>query len=191
MLAQVATSSDDAYHDPSGWPSYSDSSADIYAGAPGGGHSVWGGWRWTSLGIPADATIETAYAEFNQSQWGHSIKTTLSLEDALSPNTFSSGSTPSQRWSSRTSFEVDWTWEDDQPGSWVKGPSLVDGIQELIDTYGTIQEIVLIENGSGGPGGTYHTWVAHDRNPSLAARIHVTFDTASETEMVTITTGSE
>ena len=191
VVAQVAASSDDAHHDTGGWPFYSDRAHDIYVGAPGGGHSVLGGWRWTALGLPADATIKSAYAEFNQWGWGNRITTTLSLEDAHSPETFSANSTPSHRWSSRTSFEVDWTWVEELPGNWTKGPSLVDGIQELIDTYGAIQEIVLLENGIGVPDGTYHTWVAHDRDPSLAARIYVTFDTASETDVVTITTGSK
>ena len=187
VVAQVAASSDDAHHDTGGWPFYSDTARDIYVGAPGGGHYVLGGWRWTALGLPADATIKSAYAEFNQWGWGYEITTTLSLEDAHSPEAFSASSTPFHRWSSRTSFEVDWTWAEELPGSWTKGPSLVDGIQELIDTYGAIQEIVLLENGAGISEGRYHTWVAHDRNPSLAARIHITFERRLSTDVVATT----
>ena len=133
ILAQVAAGSDDAYHIPAGWPGYSDSKSAVYAGALGSG-PAWGGWRWTSLGIPAGATITEAYVELNQSGWGYNITTTLAFEDSPNPATFSGASTPYDRWASHTTIEVDWAWPKKAPGTWIQTPSLVAIIQELVDT---------------------------------------------------------
>src|SRR3989344_8148348 len=74
---QVAASADDAYHTQAGWPNYSHTDGVVYAGAPGGNGPAVGGWRWTSLNIPAGATITNAYVELNQTGYGNAVTTTL------------------------------------------------------------------------------------------------------------------
>ena len=176
--AQVAAGSDDAYHVPAGWPGYSDSKSAVYAGAPGSG-PAWGGWRWTSLGIPAGATITEAYVELNQSGWGYNMTTTLAFEDSPNPATFSGASTPYDRWANHTTLEVDWAWPKKAPGTWIQTPSLVAIIQELVDTHGAIDTVVLLEDGTGVPTGRYHQWVAFEGGPSLAAKLHITYSSGA------------
>ena len=147
---QVSSSTDDAYHSPSGWPNFSSNSVALYVGSPSG-RLVWDGFRWSGLNIPADATIVDAYAEFNQTGWGSIFPTTLAFENSPAPAPFSAGSSPFHRWSNRTTFEGIWTWDKGLPGSWVRSPSLTAGIQELVDTHGAISQIVLIEDGTGTP----------------------------------------
>ena len=152
--------------------------APSYAGAPGSG-PAWGGWRWTSLGIPAGATITEAYVELNQSGWGYNMTTTLAFEDSPNPATFSGASTPYDRWANHTTIEVDWAWPKKAPGTWIQTPSLVAIIQELVDTHGAIDTVVLLEDGTGVPTGRYHQWVAFEGGPSLAAKLHITYSSGA------------
>ena len=177
---QVNTSSDDAFEAPGGWPGSSTTSVTLYAGAPGSTGPAWGGWRWTNLNIPADAQIVDAYVEFNQAGYGYSVPTTLSLEDAANPGPFSAGSTPYDRWAGRTTFEAPWTVSLVGPNKGIQSPSLVAGIQELVDTYGELQEVVVLENGTGGAQGQYHEWAAFDYDPGRAARIVIEYSSAPQ-----------
>ena len=182
IFVQVGASTDDAYHDPDGfWPGYSDNRGGIRVGAPGSEGPVWGGWRWTGLGIPSGAIITDAYVEFNQAGWGNVLTTTLAFENTSSPSPFSPEATPYGRWGSRTTFEVDWTWAKETPGTWIRTPSLVAGIQELLDKHGDLDGLVLLEDGTGVPPGSSHEWIDYDRNPTLAARLHIEFTAGPDT----------
>ena len=182
---QVGTSGDDAYHTPEGWPGYSDNKSVVLAGARGDNGSQWGGWRWTGLKIPAGAIVTEAWVELNQVAWGFDMTTTLAFQDAAHPATFAADASPYHRWADRTTFELDWTWGKDTPETWVRTPSLVSGIQELLDTHGPLGEIVLLEDGSGVEQGRYHEWAAWDADPARAAVLYVeyTFDSATETNI--------
>ncbi len=176
LNVQVGAGTDDAYHAPSGWPNYSDSSSMVYAGSPSS-RTAWGGWRWTNLGVPAGATILEAYVELNQHEWGNTLVTTLAFEDSQSSQTFSSSSSPYHRWSNHTTFEVDWDWPAQTPDSWITTPSLLGGIQELVNSYGAIDKLALLEDGTGVPGGNYHTWKAYDGGSAFAAKLYVRYST--------------
>lgn len=147
----------------------------MYAGAPGSSGPAWGGFRWTGLGIPAGATILYAYVELNQWEWGYEVPTTLALEDSASPQAFSAEATPLERWASRTDFQVEWVWPRASPGSWVRTPLLTEAVQELVDRYGAINALVLLEYGSGAVQGRYHQWASYDANPARAARLRVIY----------------
>ncbi|HCM36818.1 MAG: hypothetical protein A3J30_00550 [Candidatus Wildermuthbacteria bacterium RIFCSPLOWO2_02_FULL_47_9c] len=180
--AQVAASSDDAYHDPDSWPEYSHTDSDfgVFAGNPGSsGEATFGGWRWTGLGIPAGALISKAYVEFNQQEWGYLISTSLAFEDTASPSSFSPNSTPFHRWGDKTNFVINWTWPKQIPDSWIQTPSLTAGIQELVDKHGSIEEVVLLESGATVEPEQYHSWTSYDLNPSLAAKLHITYTTSA------------
>jgi len=179
VQAQITSSSDDAHDIPAGWPNYSHTSGLVYAGAPGSSGPAWGGWRWTNLNIPAGATITNAYVEFNQNAWGNGMITTLAFENDPNPATFSSNSSPFTRWSNKTTFEVDWSWGTSAPGSWIKTPSLSAGIQELVDRYGGVNTLVLLEDGTGVVQGQWHAWQSYDANPLLSANLYIEYTAGS------------
>ena len=179
--AQVASSADDAYHTPTGWPGYDDAGASVIAGARGSNGPQWDGFRWTGLGIPAGATITSAYALIDQLDWGDDMLTTLAFEDAATPIAFSSGSSPYHRWATRTAFEVDWSWTKGSPGDWIQTPSLVAGVQELVDKHGGLNELALLEDATDVVANSYHEWTAYDLDPTRAAKIHIEFSVDSAT----------
>lgn len=187
---QVVASSDDAYHTQAGWPDYSHVDGVVYAGAPGSAGATVGGWRWTGLNIPAGATITNAYVELNQEGYGFDLTSTLALEKSASPATFSSGSSPSSRWGNKTTFQISWAWAKSNPNAWIKTPSLAAGIQELVDSYGAVDSIVLLENGTGVTAGQYHSWKSYDSNSVFAAKFHVEYSTGGTVSSPTPTPSS-
>ncbi|MBI2577964.1 MAG: metallophosphoesterase [Candidatus Wildermuthbacteria bacterium] len=174
--SQISSYADDAYDVPAGWPGYSHTDTTIYAGAPGGAGPAFGGWRWTGLNLPATAQIQTAWVEFNQSGWGYNMLTTLALEKSSVPVVFSSTNSPSHRWTNKTTYELDWSWPKAGPGSWIRTPNIAAGIQEILNTQGAISEIVLIEDGTGVVQGQYHGWASFNSSPTLAAKLHIEYD---------------
>jgi hypothetical protein len=173
---QVAVGADDAHSFTlPGWPSSAYDDIAIWVGNPGDSGPAYGGWRWTGLGIPAGATITRAYVELNQAGFGFDLVTTLALEDAASPQAFSTQSMPHHRWGNRTNFQVSWSWNMGEPRSWRTTPSLAAGIQELVDTYGAVDTVALLESSAGVPRSAYHSWSSFERNPQLAARLHVEY----------------
>ena len=177
---QVSASKDDAYHTLEGWPDYSDDDGVVTVGARGSNGPQVGGFRWAGLNIPANVTITSAYVELSQDGWGDTPTTVLALHNNGNPSPFSSGSSPAVRWNSRTTFEKPWTWPAQTPGEWIRTPSLAEGVQELVDRYGGIQSLVLLEDGSTAPPGQYHDWVSFDGSPPLAARLHVEYVSAAD-----------
>lgn len=177
LVVSIGSSSDDAYSAfASGWPGYSDIDISLYAGFPGGNSPVVGGWRWTGLNIPPGATILSAWVELSQAWYGYNLTTTLTFQDEQFPTTFSPGHPPAARIANRMPFSVPWTWNGPaHPGTWFSTPSLAAGIQELVDRYGWIDAVVLLEDGSGVTPGRYHSWDTYDADPAFAARLHLTF----------------
>lgn len=173
----MGLTSDDAYaetHD--GWPGYSETDVSQYVGYPGSNGPVVGGWRWTGLAIPPGAIILQAYAEFCQSGYGDDITTTLTFQNVSSPATFSSASTPASRIANHTAFSVAWTWGGPRsPGTWFETSSLAAGIQELVNRYGGIDAVALLEDGAGIPQGMHHSWTTYDLGTEFAAKLHVTY----------------
>lgn len=167
----------DAYHSPCGWPSFSSTSASIYAGSPGNCGPTYNGFRFEGLGIPANATIISATVDLTQSGWGFEIPTTLSFHDSQSPGEFFETDSPSTRWNSRTTFEVAWNWPKQSPGSIIQTPSLVEGIQELVDRHGAIDAIALLESGEAALPGQSHNWSSSE--DGLPAVLHVEYAFAS------------
>jgi hypothetical protein len=62
-----------------------------------------------------------------------------------------------------------------EPGSWRNSPSLAEGIQELVNSYGALDSIALLESSAGVAQGRYHSWSSYERNPQLAAKLHVEY----------------
>ncbi len=186
---QVGASADDAYHDPDSWPGYSstDPGNGVVSGNPGGaGQATWGGWRW-AVAIPSGATVTEAYVELTQRGWGATFTTLLTLErDPAAPG-FAATSTPYHRWSNKTAFQASWSWPRSVPGAAIKTPSLAAGVQELVNTFGGISSLVLIENGAGVQPSLYHSWESFESNPAAAARLYVSFTTGAGSQAPTAT----
>lgn len=165
VTSTVNSSSDDAYHGADHFPAYSSTDVVIHAGWPnaGGNRSTTGGWRFTGLALPACAVVTEAYAELPAANFGYTTTTTLALEDALDPPTFTPDNTPLDRWANRTAFETNWVVDPDEAVTWFQTPSLVDGVQELIDTYGDVGVVVLLENGDLSAPGIEHLWLSFDK----------------------------
>jgi hypothetical protein len=177
VSSQVNSSSDDAYHGADFFPGYSSTDILVYSGWPnaGGNRSSTGGWRFTSLNLPACAIITGAYAEIAAAYHGYETTTTLSLEDAANPPTFTPDNTPLHRWANHTSFTAMWTTGVAPQVVWHQTPSLIAGVQELIDSFGAIDTIVLLENGDATAPGYYHGWLSYDKGAEYAAKLFITY----------------
>jgi len=55
-------------------------------------------------------------------------------------------------------------------------PSLVSGVQELVDTHGGISDIVMLEDPTGVLPGTWHGWNSFDKDPAKAAKLFVLYE---------------
>lgn len=175
---QIDRSEDDAYDLPEGihWPGYSHTDQMIHVGRPNGSFVSYGGWRWDGLNIPANAVVTRAYVELNQKNWGWQVETTLALENSASPGSFSSENSPADRWSNATTNRYDWFWPRQEPGDWTTTPDLAAAVQELIDSYGALDAIALLESGQRAPNGKAHTWAAFDLDPSRGAILHIEWE---------------
>ena len=58
---------------------------------------------------------------------------------------------------------------------WIRTPSFVEGIQELVDTHGAISEIVMIEDGSLASSSRYHEWTSYDLDAASSAKLHIEY----------------
>ena len=194
----IGQSSDDAYHAPAfGWPDFSSGEGAVYAGKPQE-QAVYGGWRWTEVNIPAEATITEAYVRLRNYTWGHAADTNLAFEKTTIPSTFSSANTPYDRWNSgNITVPLAWEWTQyKEDGSvagspcencWVTTPSLAVLLGEVVGwltSEEVLKDIVLLEDGSPAivlpnpPNPTpQHPWAAFDliTGPNDVARLYVSW----------------
>lgn len=174
----IDASEDDAFDVPEGihWPGYSHTQDIIHAGRPNADFVSYGGWRWDDLGIPAGAVITKAYVELNQNNWGWTIETILALQDEAAPTSFSRENSPAHRWNDRTNNTFNWTWPRQEPGDWATTPDLTAAVQELVNRYGALDAIVLLESGETAPAKKAHTWATYDADPSRGAVLHIEWE---------------
>ncbi len=142
----------------SGSQSYVEDGTRVLAGT-NGYDPVYTGWQFTGLDIPAGATVTRAHVELVQDSSGPAFTSRLAFEDVKSPEPFSSQFTPLDRWSNVTAAESLWVLESDATGGPVQSPSLVASLQDLINSYGAIDRVVLLEApGDPEADGQTHTW---------------------------------
>lgn len=198
VSSQIDSSTDDAMSTVPNFGGFNTTSEEIFAGYiffnPGDEPTV-GGWRFNNLALPACATITEAYAELASSYFGDAndpntnTTTALALEDTAAPATFSAGSTPADRWPNRTTFETSWdTFPSTFPDvTWFQTPSLVDGVQELVDSYGDVDSIVMLENGEGNAAGVFHGWLTYDKLTEQGAKLYISYECEEPTPTPTPT----
>ncbi|HLD96767.1 MAG TPA: hypothetical protein VI934_00305, partial [Candidatus Nanoarchaeia archaeon] len=98
------------------------------------------------------------------------------FQDSPSPETFSKGASPYNRWQERSSFNLTWTWPKQIPAATITSPDLSQGIQELVNKHGNTNSVVLLEaNTTSIPPGQYHEWYSYDNNPAFAAKLHIEY----------------
>lgn len=171
---QVGAGTDDAYSASDG-TTYNDSSTVILVND---NITDWtSGWRWTTLPIPAGATIDTAsatphfYLEFVDD-----IDVTLYFEDSDSAATFSSGDPPGTR--AQTAANVSWI-AIDVGSSWHASPDISALVQEVVDRGGWAsgQDMALIVV-SNQPASGSCMWSTYDYAPSYGAKLNVSYTAA-------------
>jgi len=179
---QIDSSDDDAHEVPGASPTYSHTDPTILAGSTAA--PITDGWRWDGLAVPAGSTITEAWVELHQNRRGRGFVSLLSLEDSPNPAPFSAASTPLDRWNTRTQWEIRWAWPHTKVvPTRITTASLVNGVQELVDKYGGINSIVLLERGMEleVESNLTNQWSAYDLDPSLSARLHIQFIGPSDT----------
>ncbi len=186
--AATVTTTQDAYAgEGGGWPGYSDSDTRVMVGKSGD-DKVYGGWRFTGLDIPADAIITAAYVELVQQEWGFLFESSFVFENVKDAEPFSEESTPLDRWDNRTVAQAPWIWTQVTPGAVIRSPSLVDGVQELVDNYGSLESVVLIEAPADStPPGQYHQWGSMESGQGTRLVIEYTNGDGSGDTVPTVT----
>lgn len=169
QTVQVAASNDDAYD-------YEDGSVQnrtanyLYMGEVSG-LSVCDGFRFTGFNIPAGATILQAYLEVYFYADIYEFKVNIYAEDNASPSSFYIGWMPRQR--PKTSAYT--TWNTTLSSGWNQTPDFASVIQELVDTYGALDTIVILMEGANDKWST--RVYSYDGNPSYAAKLTVVWQT--------------
>lgn len=185
--ATVPTTQDAYASEAAPWPGYSDSDTRVMVGRTNN-DKVYGGWRFTGLDIPADAIITTAYVELVQQEWGSLFESTFVFENVKDAKHFTEDSTPLDRWDNRTIEEAPWIWTRVTPGTQVRSPSLVAAMQELVDNYGSLENVVLIEAPADStPPGQYHQWGSMESGQGARLVIEYTNGDGSGDTVATVT----
>lgn len=110
----------------------------------------WGAARWTSVGIPSGATIDSAFLKLTVANGTNDDPDhPVWLEDTSSPGALGTGATDI---SGRTPTTASITWSSADLGAVVDTeftlPDNKTSVQELVDSYGAIDTIVMIIRGS-------------------------------------------
>ncbi len=172
---RVAASADDA-HDTvgGGFPGYSHTEVFVYTGESGT-NVIDTGFRWV-LGtpIPAGSTINSATVSIKDRDFGVGTAYTVDLhceDSGASPATFSSGSSPNDR--ALTAASVAWLL--DAAGDAVDvSPSFAAALQEIVDSYGQINNIVAIMKGRAS-NDNVNDWDSWDGDSAAAALLEVDY----------------
>jgi hypothetical protein len=141
------------------------------------GLGTTGGWRWANVNIPAGSIITSAWVRLQQAGFGNILVTTLAFDNRPAPPTFTRPDSPAVRWANHTTWTLPWQWDttNDPPNRPHVTPELKDGIQELVDRFGGIQHLALLENGDGVAPGVHHNWRSFEQDPTLAAELHIEY----------------
>jgi len=176
---QVSASSDDADQFSS---TVNLSGTSISAGRWAGGDMAIG-IRFTGLGIPTGATINTAYIQLREdssiTDWD-AISAKIYADDQQSPPTFSSGSGPLAR--TLTTAQIPWSLDRTDPGVWYGNTVEIKSvIQELVNSYGAINSVAIIVNSNGmtdwGKVKSFYSWDYSDH--SSAPKLHIEYTSAA------------
>lgn len=195
---RIATSADDAHQETA---TMKLDGADLKFGKSDGTKIT--ALRYTSLGIPSTATITSAYLVVNNGESGKVKSTSVNIhaQDIASPPVFTTANnniTSRTLTTNYTTFSVSWTGDETN----VQTPDLSPVIQELITSYGALDEVAFIWANNGSSADETKL-VSYDDAPLLAPRLVVNYtvsgythrfltevETASLPATSTLTTGT-
>lgn len=178
VVVEVSAQTDDAYEH-EGYQGYDDSGTSLFTGLVGGS-SEHMGMRFLSVDLPSSCTVDDCSLQLIDIAYdGGTTVVDIAFEDAASPATFSSGSTPQDRTPTTAGASASSIAE---PGGAPPQPQTIDessytgmvaSLQELVDTYGAITNVVLLmpDNGSSD----YNTWASYDHTTSQAPELTIDY----------------
>jgi hypothetical protein len=121
-----------------------------------------GQWlRFVDCGIPSGATITTAYLTVYINTFSAGALTKIAANDVQSPTNPTNEADYEGR--VRTTAQVDWDGPGDT-GSGETSPELKTIVQELVDSYGDIDTILLLHDDDGSDG-AWINYRHYDENP--------------------------
>lgn len=152
------TASQDAFDTPSGWPGFQLGGDRLIIGKDFN-RPITAGFLFDNLSIPACVTITDARLTLTQSGWGYNLTSKFAAEDIASPGLFTSTDRPSTKWANGTTEKVEWDWPKANDGDLHETPDLSAIIQELVDTYGAIDSVAIVEHPDPATGANeFHEW---------------------------------
>ena len=166
---QVGASSDDAHEDGDGWMNLTTNGL---CNEP----PIWGGFRFTTIGIPQGAAIDVATMEI-YATWDGYIVANIYCEDLDDAVAFAGGDPNMHNISSRTRTIAYTNWDEDvvtDGGVWMASPSLVGPVQEVIYRSGwsSGNDIVFIWDGLTGADVEIRSY---DGSTTNAAKLHIEY----------------
>lgn len=169
---QVTSSGDDGYVN-AGSSSFYDSSSSITTGYYSGSGSTYHLWsRFTGITIPQSSNITEAYVEWYVSSITGSPGCDIYAVDEDDPDAPTSYAeftadpltTNSEAWSSFSA------------STWNESPSLVDVIQEIVDSYDLYGDAIMIQfRDNVGTGSNYVSGTSYDGSVSFAMKLHIEY----------------
>jgi hypothetical protein len=134
-------------------------------------------------------TIGTAYTQLNRYYGGSYSPANVKIkaQDTASPSVPSNATetfalTP-------TSNGVD--WDGTQANGWNQSPSIVNVIQELADSFGSITAVqILLDNDYEGSGSYFWESHSYNTNSSYAPKLHIEYTTGGATPKTATETGA-
>lgn len=180
VVVAVSAGSDDAY-ECDGWIGYSHTDANSFVGHPG--QTCFTGFRFLDVSIPSGATVDTFTVTMVVSAWDGTNDTyTLYLEDSgASPATFSSTNSPADRTKTTASFTIAL---NEPPGASSTSASGVTALQEIVDSYSGVTNIVVVADGT--LGSNYHYVASYENTSYSEANITATWTTGSTISVVVV-----
>jgi hypothetical protein len=167
IKTKIATASDDAEEKSSGTVNHRSSDLDL-------GEKLVG-MRFTSVSIPAGATVTRAYVQFDADET-NSNEASFQLVGEASDHSLAIGSSL-ENISARTKTTASTAWA---PDAWIAGDA--DILQQTSDISAIVQEIVNRPGWSNGnaltiivSGSGKRVAVSHDKDPARAASLHVEY----------------
>lgn len=138
-------------------------------------------WRFTGVTIPAGATITAAYLSFYYYDTvGTPPACALYAEDAANPGRITTYGDGNGR--SLTTASISITCPSS--GTWWNSSSLVNIIQELVDSYsyvsGAAMQFIVV--GGGATGTNYGYCYDYEDNSSRAAKLHIEYEVSGDPE---------
>lgn len=138
----------------------------------------WGGFRWTGVTVPKDATIDSATFQVYLTTTDHDdIELDIYGEDADNPGTFQGGSTSDISGRTRTSAKVNESASSVGVG-WHSMPDVKTIVQEVVDRGGwsSGNALVIVEDCLAGIDVDQRAW---DGDSGNAAKLDIDYSVAA------------